>query len=143
MTVEFTVPGPPGHKGRPRFRSMGKYVQVYTDHKTKDYEKYVADCWEKTGSHKLTGELWVFVTAFFAPPKSTTKKARAAMAQNYVGYQHKPDADNVGKVVLDALNGKAYDDDNKITLLHIEKIYSEEPRVNVKLVEREAKTCEP
>ena len=137
MTVEFTVPGPPGHKGRPRFRSMGKYVQVYTDKKTQAYEKLVRECWEKSKSPKLTGELWVFITGYFAPPKNTTKKARAEMASTTVGYGHKPDADNLAKVVLDALNGTAYDDDNKITLLHVEKVYSEEPRVKVRMVEHE------
>ena len=43
----------------------------------------------------------------------------------------KPDADNIGKIVADALNGVAYQDDAQIILLQIRKTYSEEPRVVV------------
>lgn len=33
----------------------------------------------------------------------------------------KPDCDNVGKIVLDALNGVAYDDDGQVTCLLVVK----------------------
>ena len=38
----------------------------------------------------------------------------------------KPDADNIGKVVLDALNGIAYEDDKQVIELRVSKQYSEE-----------------
>ena len=44
----------------------------------------------------------------------------------------KPDADNIAKVVCDALNGVAYKDDTQIVSLHIKKSYTaDEPRVEV------------
>ena len=36
----------------------------------------------------------------------------------------KPDADNVSKIILDALNGLAYYDDNQVTDLTIYKQYA-------------------
>ena len=48
-------------------------------------------------------------------PKSTPK--RVGSAQD-VG---KPDADNVAKLVLDALNGHAYCDDSQVTCLRVTK----------------------
>ena len=45
----------------------------------------------------------------------------------------KPDIDNVAKAILDALNGVVYKDDNQIVELHIKKLYSDEPRVIVKI----------
>ena len=142
MTVEFTVPGTPVGKGRPRFASRGKYVQTYTPEKTRNYEAWVKQCWADSGNQKLSGEIWVFITALFSVPKSASKKARAEMLEVKVWYGKRPDIDNIAKCVTDPLTGLAYDDDNQITLLHVEKVYSEEPCVRIRLVEREAKTCE-
>ena len=36
----------------------------------------------------------------------------------------KPDADNISKIILDALNGLAYYDDNQVTDLTIYKLYA-------------------
>ena len=47
----------------------------------------------------------------------------------------KPDADNIAKSVLDALNGLAYADDKQIVTLVVDKYYDEEPCVHVKLIE--------
>jgi Holliday junction resolvase RusA-like endonuclease len=43
----------------------------------------------------------------------------------------KPDADNILKAVLDALNGLAYNDDSQIVSARIEKLYSDNPRVEI------------
>lgn len=137
MTVEFVVPGKPEGKGRPRFAARGKFVQTYTPDKTVVYENWVRECWRAAHAPKLNGEIWAFITAYFPVPKSATKKAKAAMLDGSVSYGKKPDADNLAKCILDALNSLAYDDDSQITLLHVEKVYSEEPRVKVRLVEHE------
>ena len=59
------------------------------------------------------------VTAFFTVPKSTSKKKAATMD----GTPHikRPDADNVAKAILDALNGHAYNDDSAIAALSVRK----------------------
>ena len=43
MRVEFTVPGIPVGKGRPRFMKNG---HTYTPQKTRDYEDKVVQCWK-------------------------------------------------------------------------------------------------
>lgn len=45
----------------------------------------------------------------------------------------KPDIDNVIKVIADALNGVAYDDDKQIIDVSARKVYSETPRVDVRI----------
>ena len=52
-------------------------------------------------------------------PKSTSKKKAAALD----GTPHikRPDADNVAKAILDALNTHAYNDDSAIALLTVRK----------------------
>ena len=48
------------------------------------------------------------------------------MIANEISPTKKPDADNIGKVVLDALNKVAFKDDNQVSSLFIEKRYSED-----------------
>ena len=43
----------------------------------------------------------------------------------------KPDADNIAKIILDALNGTAYHDDAQIVQLSVRKQYAEKNSVEV------------
>lgn len=47
----------------------------------------------------------------------------------------KPDGDNILKVVLDALNGLAYDDDRQVVKMCIIKVYGANPGLVVKVSE--------
>jgi Holliday junction resolvase RusA-like endonuclease len=47
----------------------------------------------------------------------------------------KPDADNIAKIVGDALNGVVWVDDSQIVLLTIRKMYAEEGKVTVNVEE--------
>ena len=115
--IGFFVPGKPQGKGRPRFsRNV-----VYTPKETLKYEKLIASCF--TGN-MLQGPLFVDITAFFSIPKSYTKTQKKAIEDGILTPTKKPDADNIGKVVMDALNGIAYEDDKQVIDLRISKIYS-------------------
>ena len=45
----------------------------------------------------------------------------------------KPDWDNIGKIVSDALNGIAYRDDSQVVDSRVRKIYSNEPRTVIRI----------
>ena len=48
----------------------------------------------------------------------------------------RPDWDNIGKLITDALiNNLAYHDDSQIVSCTVEKYYSEQPRVEVEIEE--------
>ena len=47
----------------------------------------------------------------------------------------KPDADNIIKIVLDAMNNFAFKDDTQVTKLEIEKKYDNTPRIYIKIEE--------
>lgn len=47
----------------------------------------------------------------------------------------KPDGDNILKVVLDALNGLAYDDDRQVVKMGIIKVYGVNPGLMVQVDE--------
>ena len=46
----------------------------------------------------------------------------------------KPDADNIAKAILDALNELYYEDDSQVTRLAIAKVFAAEPSTEVLLV---------
>ena len=128
--VEFTVYGEPKGKGRPRFGNG----RTYTPKTTTEYEKNVLSAYmDKYHTLKLKNEIWVQIRAYMGIPQITPKKRRAGMIGT--GVTKRPDVDNIAKIILDALNGVAYDDDKQITRLIISKEYDETPRVEVKMGE--------
>ena len=77
----------------------------------------------------------VSILAFYAVPKSACKRLQQQMRNNEVKPVVKPDWDNVGKIVCDALNGVAWHDDVQIVEAHVEKRYGITPMVCVNIEE--------
>ena len=137
MTVvkhKFTVWGDPRGKGRPRFTMRG---HAFTDAVTVEYEGKVKRAWKQENFYCIEDvPTTIIINAFFRVPVSLSKKKRAALFGT--AYLHKPDCDNVAKIILDALNGLAYQDDRQINCLLIHKAYvacdDDEPRVEVTII---------
>lgn len=68
----------------------------------------------------IVGPVGLDITAVFAHPASWSKARRAAT----VYHTSKPDADNIAKIVGDALNGIAWADDAQACGISVEKMYS-------------------
>lgn len=131
MKYEFEVPGKITGKGRPRINTTT--ASAYTPSRTKEYEELVKQYFiiKYRGTKPLEGRLSVTIKACFAIPKNTSKSRLGEMLNNTISPVKKPDIDNIAKIVLDALNKLAFKDDNQITKLYIEKIYSEEEKVEI------------
>lgn len=134
MQISFTIPGEPVAKGRPRITRHG----TYTPEKTTNFETLVK--WEyhnQCGNFKFADsvQLALDVVAYRSIPKSASKKKRALMEAGVVLPITKPDWDNVGKIVSDALNKIAYHDDSQVVDARVRKIYSNEPRTVVRIWE--------
>lgn len=130
-SIRFCVHGAPVGKARPRVTKSG---HAYTPQKTKDYEAIVRACYQSQvgrGRFPAGVPLTVKITAEFPIPKSTSKKRAAALIGRW--HTKKPDADNVAKAILDALNGYAYPDDSAVSKLTAEKVYGEPPGVYVQI----------
>ncbi len=148
MEVRFTVPGEPEGKGRPRFstgfsnKKGRSFVRVHTPAKTANYENLVKLEYEaESGGYMFPDEamLDMRIIAYYGVPKSDSRKKRALKLKGEIRPTKKPDADNVVKSVADALNGVAYRDDTQIVDCQIRKFYSENPRVEVRIIEIERK----
>lgn len=140
MTIEFVVEGQPQGKQRPKFKRMRSYVTTYTPQKTKSYEEKVKKSYmEQVGDYKFSDvPIEVHITAYFEITKSFSKIKKEYAIQNIIKPIKKPDIDNICKVLLDGLNGVAYDDDKVVTDLIIRKRYSYEPRVEIRIKEVKA-----
>lgn len=139
--ITFTIPGEPKSKGRPRFSTRGGFVKTYTDSQTASYENLAKLCCReamvKGSLTRLEGEILAEIKAYYKIPKSTSKKQRIRFICDLDRPCKKPDTDNIAKIILDALNDIAYEDDKQIVVLHVEKHYSDTPSVEVKLEEME------
>ena len=132
--IQFTIEGEPKGKGRPRMTKQG---HTYTPKDTASYENWVKCCFMEAKQKKIQGEvpLAAHIIATYAIPKSTTNKNRALMLDYKLLPMKKPDCDNIVKIILDSLNGIAYDDDKQITELVFFKRYGKEAQVSVEIME--------
>lgn len=135
--IKITIPGSPIGKGRPKFSTFGGYPKAYTPQKTVNYENLVKMAFQASGSKGYDKgiQLRAEITAYFLIPKSTSNKKRFEMLHGVIMHTKKPDADNVAKSILDALNGLAFYDDSQICELGVCKMYSDEPRAEVTIRE--------
>lgn len=142
MRISFTVPGDPHGKERPRVAFRGGKAHAFTPKTTHEYEKRVrlfagralagldftpVDCPVRA---QITARYdWPKKYLDYDPegshlkqPKPGTKLADEIKAMRY-GHilPKKPDADNIAKSILDALNGLMYADDAQVFSLQVVK----------------------
>lgn len=136
-SISFNIPGKSLGKGRPRFSTRGGFVKIYTPEKTASYENFVKVCYlNEFHDFKIKGEIDAEIIAYFPIPKNFSKKKRQLVLYGEIHPAKKPDCDNIAKIILDSLNGIAYEDDKQIIDLKVAKFYSNDPHVNVTLTFR-------
>ena len=124
--IFFSIPGEPKGKDRPRFSRKGKFVKTYTPEETTNYEDHVRNEYRKAAHGQFfAGEVHMEIDCYFSIPKSTSKKKTALMVSGEIRPTKKPDADNVAKIVADALNNVAYKDDTQIVELIVRRWYTD------------------
>jgi Holliday junction resolvase RusA-like endonuclease len=137
--IQFTVFGCPVGKGRPKFSTFNGHATAYTPAKTVNYENLVrlSVQQQQKGLKPFDKDvpLQADIIAYFPIPKSTSKKKRQMMLEGKIRHTKKCDADNLAKSILDALNGIAFYDDSQVCELSVSKLYSDNPRVIVRISE--------
>lgn len=137
MKVSFIIPSEPVGKGRPRFAANGR---TYTPEKTANYETLVKWAFQAV-EHKTVwhdAPLRLTVDAYFKQPQSASRLKHEAMNRGEIRPTKKPDADNILKIIADALNGIAYHDDAQIVETVVRKWYAPlwaQPQVEVTIEE--------
>lgn len=119
--VSFSIPGEP--KGKARARAVpgitpdGElYVRMITPQDTREEEARVLALFRKAHpDHKrFTGPVLLRFTAVFETPRSFNKALREAAARGTLYAIKKPDKDNIEKLIVDALNGVCFADDQQV-----------------------------
>lgn len=135
MEVRFTVHGEPKGKGRPRFTKTGHAV---TPKDTVIYENLVRmEYLNQCGETKFPDDamLDIRIKAYYTIPQSKPKKKKELMRAGIIRPTKKPDMDNCIKIIADALNKIAYHDDAQIVDCQVRKFYSDDPRVEVRILD--------
>ena len=132
----FTIPGRPYAKKRPRFaRASGRAYDPAGNAQAEDSIGAIA---LRHFAEPMQGAVEVIIEAQFEPAKSWSKRRRAeAMGQPHTA---KPDCDNLGKTIMDALNRIAWADDGQVSSVTIRKAWGplSLTRVSVTSAAREA-----
>lgn len=135
-SITFWVEGRPAAAARPRVTRNGTFTPLAT----RLWKTAVTTaCWSATPApgrpKKFTGPVRAMLRFYFAPARSQTKAERKLLLGR--PRTSKPDADNLAKAVLDALNGLVYDDDAQVVDLSVTKCYEETEGVRVYIEEIE------
>lgn len=118
MTTTLTITGKPLGQPRQRISVVAGRARNYlpSDNPIHGFKYAIRAAWGLRP--QIEGPVCMKVTAYFPRPKSRTKKRGPNPAYPHTG---KPDADNVGKAVMDALNGLAYRDDSQVWVMIVVK----------------------
>ena len=128
--IRFYVPSKPQGKARARTfynKSLGR-MQSMTPDKTVLYENNIIHSFIKSAGEErelLQGPVQICIAAYYPVPKSTARKVREQIGEGKILPTKKPDADNIAKVVCDALNQIAYGDDAQIVRLIVTKHFED------------------
>ena len=141
--LTFSFEGTPVSKGRPRTRVIPAsrvrpaFAHIYTDEKTQRFERQLARvaALAMRGRDIFEGPISVSMRFRFEPPKSATKRDRAAMLAGDIPYSGSKDLDNLGKAASDALNGVVWRDDVQIIRLFLTKAVSTNAGIDFRIAE--------
>ena len=131
MAITFSVPGDPVPQPRPRVSTAGGFARAYVPakHPVHAYRAGIAAAARQAGLSETGEPLNVVIDAVFARPKSHLTKAGVKPTAPTLP---RPDVDNLGKAVLDALQD-VIGDDTCVARLVVEKSYGQEARTTVRI----------
>lgn len=132
--ITFKVPGDAQAQARPRATSINGKVRMYDPAKSRNYKEYVQqEARPFMPIEPITGPIEMRVTIYRKLLKSFSKVKRQQAIDGILFPVSKPDADNLAKTFMDALNGIAYKDDSQIVTLIAKKRYAEESYVFIEI----------
>lgn len=128
--LKKTIYMEPVGKGRPRVVRKGKKITTYTPSKTIKAEDMIRNSLMREEIFFERGTALHLSAVFYRTrPKSSKKSVIFPVT--------KPDWDNYGKLLADALESFVYDNDSQITTAVIKKRFGSPPRIELELKEDE------
>ena len=139
IAIEFSVPGRPKGKARPRHDNKG---HVYTPKETVEYEGLVAaKFWQAINKAGITmndelklAYIELEIDAVFPVAVTDSKATQMKKLSQELKPKIKPDVDNIAKIIMDGLNQFAYRDDEQVVRVSVTKEYGKIPGVDVRVI---------
>lgn len=135
QSLELIVLGEPCAQKRHRSVRMGKFNRQY-DPSAADKGDFLSIVQKHAPETPYAVPLQLDLRFYFTRPKSHYKSGKNAhLLKDSPPEYHtsRPDADNLIKFVMDALNKIYWKDDSYIVSLNVQKMYSENPRTEIEL----------
>ncbi len=112
---------------RPRVSNIGGHARMRTETVDREAMNDINSLWVQAGSPRLEGAIGITIVAEPARPRDhfTSKGELSKKGQRTPLPCRKPDLDNVAKLVMDALNGRAYRDDVDVVNLGLSRRWSD------------------
>lgn len=134
--MKLVINEPPIPQSRPRFDSRNKRACEKAN--IKSYKQRVGYIARKEFKKPIKRDIPLEISMKFYMPipqyLSKVKKNRLTLEKEVRYVTKKPDLDNLLKAILDGLNSIAYFDDGQVVKLHVEKVYSFEPRTEIEII---------
>lgn len=136
MNYTFNIPGKPMPKSRPRFKRVGNNVITF-DPKKAESRNIKCILMQQMAHNRILrridGPISIQMRFHTSIPKTWSQKRRKECFEK--PDCRRPDLDNYVKEYLDVMNNLIYNDDNQITELWCEKVFSDEPHVEIFITE--------
>lgn len=129
---KFVIPGKPYPSPRPRATTRGKFASVYMPKQYMDHKEWMQGFMLPL---HLKGTILISLEFYFEMPKSWSKTKKEKMMGSY--HCQRPDWDNLAKTAMDAMNKLVYEDDGQSALGTVKKIWSDEAKTIIKVIELE------
>ncbi|MCY8465053.1 RusA family crossover junction endodeoxyribonuclease [Bacillus atrophaeus] len=136
--IKFTVYGEPVAQGRPRGSIRNGKVHMRDPAKSKYFKQYVAlIASQHQPKNIINGPVAMDVKVYrpMAKSVSNSSKKKEKAEKGLLRLTTKPDVDNYVEGVKDALNHLIYKDDSQEVDLKVSKFYSEDPKMEVMIIE--------
>lgn len=131
-TISLAIPGPPRAKQRARVTRRGI---TYTPKETTSYETLIRHTFSAMNPDWVPiprdRPVAMSITVIVPIPASAPKRKRELMIAGNIRPTSRPDWDNYGKIVSDALNGLFFTDDSQVVDGSVHKYYGESPGLNI------------
>jgi Holliday junction resolvase RusA-like endonuclease len=121
--IRLEVEGPPVAKARARVVRHGNSVHSFTPDSTVMQERRVEAAWYEAGCPRIDGHLGVVAIFGFGRPAGHLNTKGEVNAAGKRATPGRGDLDNYLKLLLDALNHKAFEDDRKILSVDARKCW--------------------
>lgn len=134
MILEFSIPGIPQTKGRPRHTMKGI---TYTPAATRQAEDDFISLARQYLPEKINSEhpVQLNIRFYFRIPSSYPKWKQHIMNGDCWQHTTTPDCDNVLKLVMDAMTKLGFwKDDKFVYAITVGKFYSPNPRTDVEVI---------